>query len=440
MRFRAGFGTAVLASLAGGIVVGYFFHRTAPTPEAAKEIADNFSLAANIFLRFIKMIIAPLVFSGLVVGITGMGDAKAVARVGMKSMIWFVSASFISLLIGMITSNLFNFGTDLQSMKALDTKGGGISVATFNAHAFIEHIVPTSFFQAMAQNEVLSIVVFSIFFGLAASSLRDRLPPAVLQSVEGIFEIMLRVTKYVMFFTPVGVFGAVASVITVHGLGVLSTYGKFIIGVYSGILVLWCILLFVGYCVLGRSIFALLRLIANPMLIAFCTSSSEAVYPKLIEQLTRFGVKPRITNFVLPLGYSFNLDGLMMYQAFAIVFIAQAFGVGLSLWQQFVMLLVMLLTSKGIAGVPRASIVVVAATLPLFHLPLEGVVMLLAVDQFIDMSRTATNVLGNSIASSAIAKWENALDKWSGREYSLPGIQDEVPLGLDESANGLVKQ
>ncbi|WP_055338048.1 dicarboxylate/amino acid:cation symporter [Ralstonia solanacearum] len=425
------FGMAILLGMIAGIVVGYICHQSAVTPAAAKEMASYFSLATDIFLRLIKMIIAPLVFSGLVVGLAGMSDVKAVGRVGVRSLGWFFCASITSLLLGMALSNLFQLGHAMNLPLPAAGTQVDVNTTSFNLRAFVSHIVPTSIFQAMAQNEILPILVFSLFFGTAMGAIRDKLPGAVLGAIEELFAIMLRVTTYVMRVAPVGVFAALAAVITVQGVDVLWTYGKFIGAVYFGMALLCTLLVVAGYLVLGRDVFPLLKLMREPMMIAFCTSSSEATYPKTIEQLTKFGVKTRISTFVLPLAYSFNLDGSMMFQAFASLFVAQAFNVHLSWEQQLSMLFVMLLTSKGIAGVPRASMVVVAATLPLFGLPIEGMVLLLAVDQFIDMGRTTTNVVGNSIAAAVIAKWEGALAPWTGAprsaEFEIVGTEVDRP-------------
>jgi Na+/H+-dicarboxylate symporter len=422
-------GLAIVIGMLIGIAAGYMCHQSAESPAAAKEMASNFSLITDIFLRLIKMVIAPLVFSGIISGLAAIGDPKVVGRAGLKALGWFFCASFTSLLIGMVLANVFDLG-HAMSLHVPAAGAAGVSTAAFNLHNFITHIVPSSIIEAMANNEILPILVFSVFFGIAMGTMKDRLPPALLSSIEGLFSIMLKITGYVMWFAPLGVFGAVAAVITVQGLGMLVTYGKFIGAVYFSMMVLWCVLLAAGYGVLGKPVFALMKLIREPMIIAFCTASSEAAYPKTIEQLTRFGVKPRISNFVLPLAYSFNLDGSMMYQAFAALFIAQAYNIHLSFGQQFWMLLVMMLTSKGVAGVPRAAIVVIAATLPLFGLPVEGVVLLLAIDQFIDMGRTTTNVVGNSIASAVIAKWESGLAPWTGTAYPLseaiPSMHDEL--------------
>jgi Na+/H+-dicarboxylate symporter len=261
----------------------------------------------------------------------------------------------------------------------------------------------------MATNEILQILVFSCFFGFAIASVKSEPTATVTAFVTELVPVMLKVTDFVMWFAPAGVFGAIASAITVQGIGVLATYGKFIGSFYGALLVLWAILIAAGFAFLGPRVFHLMGLVKEPLMVAFSTASSEAAYPKLMEQLRRFGVNDRVTSFVLPLGYSFNLDGSMVYQAFAAIFIAQAYGIEMSLGQQVTLLLVMMVSSKGVAGVPRASLVVVAAVLPTFGLPEAGLLLIMGIDQFLDMGRTATNVIGNSIATSVVAKWEGQL-------------------------------
>ncbi|MDR3398183.1 MAG: dicarboxylate/amino acid:cation symporter [Pandoraea sp.] len=412
-------GTLIFAGMIAGVVVGQIVHQTATSPEALKTIASYFSLLTDIFLRLIKMVIAPLVFSGIVAGLAGMSDARAVGRVGVKSLGWFFCASIVSLTLGLVLSNLFQIGHSMHVTVPAANTPTGLNTSAFNIHSFVTHIVPASIFQAMAQNEVLPILVFSVFFGVAMGALRGKMAGRVIEGIDELFAIMLRITGYVMYFAPIGVFSAIAAVVTVQGLGVLLVYAKFIGAVYFGMILLWALMLMVGYLFIGKSVFALLKLIREPMIIAFSTASGEAAYAKTVEQLTRFGVRPRISSFVLPLAYSFNLDGSMMFQAFASIFIAQVFNIPLTWEQQFTMLLVMMLTSKGIAGVPRAAMVVIAATLPLFGLPVEGMVLLLAIDQFADMGRTATNVVGNAVATAVIAKWEGELLPWTGTERSV---------------------
>jgi Na+/H+-dicarboxylate symporter len=401
--------TYIMAAMILGIVAGYIANTTAPDPATAKEIAGYFSILADIFLRLIKMIIAPLVFSTLVVGIAGMGDAKAVGRIALKALSWFILASLISLLLGMVLVGMLRPGEDLNLPLPDASAASGVKTASLNVKDFITHVFPRSIIEAMALNEILQIVVFAIFFGFALAALKEETLATLLKPLEAVVHAMLKLTDYVMRLAPLGVFGAIASAITVQGLGVLVTYGRFIGEFYFGLLVLWAVLFGAGYVFLKGSAFTLLKLIREPMMIGFSTASSEAAYPKIMEQLEKFGVPDRVIGFVLPLGYSFNLDGSMMYQAFAALFIAQAYNLDLSITQQITLLLVMMITSKGIAGVPRASLVVVAATLPIFGLPESGLLLIMGIDQFFDMGRTATNVLGNSIATAVVAKWEGEL-------------------------------
>jgi Na+/H+-dicarboxylate symporter len=399
----------ILAAAAAGVLAGWAGHALSPDAASAATLAGYFSILSDVFLRLIKMIIAPLVFATVVAGIAGMGDAKAVGRIGAKSLLWFVTASLVSLLLGMIFANLLQPGSGLglplpEKDAATNLKTGGM-----NLREFITHVFPRSFFEAMATNEILQILVFSCFFGFAITSLKNEPAKTVTAFVVDLVPVMLKVTDFVMWFAPAGVFGALAAAITVQGLGVLGTYGKFIGSFYGALLVLWAVLIAAGYAFLGPRVLHLMGMVKEPLMVAFSTASSEAAYPKLMEQLHRFGVNDRVTSFVLPLGYSFNLDGSMLYQAFASLFIAQAYGIDLSLGQQLTLLLVMMVSSKGVAGVPRASLVVVAAVLPTFGLPEAGLLLIMGVDQFLDMGRTATNVIGNSIATSVVAKWEGQL-------------------------------
>lgn len=404
----------IMIALILGVVAGYLCHEWAPDAKTAKDIAGYFSIVTEIFLRLIKMIIAPLVFSTLVAGIAGTGDSKAVGRVGVKALSWFVTASLVSLTLGMIMVNLLRPGETMH--LALPDAGAGTNLKTsaINFRDFITHVFPKSIFEAMANNEILQILVFSVFFGFAVTAVRRESTRTLVAVIEETVHVVLKITDYVMRFAPFAVFAAIAAVITVQGLGVLVTYGKFIGGFYLGLLVLWSVLIGAGFLILGGRVFDLLKLLREPMMLAFSTASSEAAYPKTMEQLEKFGVKDSITGFVLPLGYSFNLDGSMMYQAFAALFVAQAYGIDMSLGQQVTLLLVMMLTSKGIAGVPRASLVVVAATLPMFNLPEAGLLLIMGIDQILDMGRTVTNVIGNGIATAVVAKWEGELGDETG--------------------------
>ena len=412
-----------------GVAVGYLCNKTAQDAKEAAQIASYFSLITDIFLRMIKMIIAPLVFATLVSGLASMSDANAVGRIGLRAMIWFIAASAISLLLGLMLVNIFQPGAHMN--LAIPDAGitSGLKTGDFTLKTFIAHVFPKSIAEAMANNEILQILVFVLFFDVALGKLHDSTARSLLKTTQEIGHVMLQVTDYVMRFAPVGVFAAVAAIITTQGLGVLLVYGRYMASFFAALAVLWMVLIFAGYCVLGRDVFRLLKLIRNPMLIGFSTASSESAYPKLMEQLDKFGVQKKVTSFVLPLGYSFNLDGSMMYTAFAALFISQAYNIPLTLGQQITMLLVLMVSSKGIAGVPRASLVVVAAVLPMFNLPEAGLLLVMGVDHFLDMGRTVTNVLGNAIATTVVAKWENAIDPV---DPALAESEDVLPLPEEE--------
>ena len=414
--------TWIMIGMILGIIIGYICNITAPDAKAAKDIAGYFNVVTDVFLRLIKMIIAPLVFATLVSGIATMGDAAAVGRIGLKAMLWFILASLVSLGLGLIMVDLLQPGANLALPLPEAGAATNLKTGSLNLKDFVTNVFPKSVFEAMANNNILQILVFSIFFGFAIASLKGKQAATLVGWIDELVHVMLKLTDFVMRLSPFGVFAAVASVITTQGLGVLITYGKFIGGFYLGLALLWGVLIAAGFLVLKGSVFTLLKLIREPILLAFSTASSEAAYPKTMEQLEKFGVKNEITGFVLPLGYSFNLDGSMMYQAFAALFIAQAYGVHLALGQQIVLLLVMMVSSKGIAGVPRASLVVVAAVLPMFGLPEAGLLLILGIDQILDMGRTATNVIGNSIATAVVAKWEGELRQPRGvdEEEMLP--------------------
>lgn len=397
----------ILIAMVLGAILGVFIH-TNYDVGFAKEFSDKIKILATIFIRLVQMIISPLVFTTLVVGIAKLGDVKTVGRVGGKALGWFFSASFISLLIGLFWVNMLQPGLGLNLSNLDVSTAAEVTEKTqnFSAQNFIEHIFPKSIVEAMATNEILQIVIFSIFFGLAAASIGDYAKPVV-NALDKTSHIILKMVNYVMKFAPIGVFGAIAGVFAIKDLNELVvTYIKFFSSFLVGIATLWLFLLVVGFIFLGKRMKTLLNHIVSPLIIAFGTTSSEAVFPKLTEELERFGVKDKIVSFMLPLGYSFNLDGSMMYMTFASIFIAQAYGVHLDLGTQLTMLLVLMLTSKGIAGVPRASLVIVAATCGMFEIPIEGIALILPIDHFCDMFRSATNVLGNALATSVVGKWE----------------------------------
>jgi len=399
----------ILIAMGLGIITGYIVHANGSTTFIPK-FSSNIRLLTKIFLFLVQMIIAPLVFSTLVVGIAKLGDMKSVGRVGGKALLWFVSASLVSLLLGMILVNFFHPGTsiDLSNADVASAKDLVGKTQEFSLETFVEHVFPKSVFEAMANNSILQIVVFSIFFGIATAAIGEKAKPLV-KALDVFAHVILKMVNYVMIFAPLGVFGAIAAVIATKGLDVFKFYGLYLLYFIIGIASLWIILLLVGFLILKNRIPSLLKHIAQPLLIAFSTTSSEAVFPKLTTELENFGCRDKIVSFILPLGYSFNLDGSMMYMTFASLAIAQAYGVHLDTGTQLTMLLVLMLTSKGIAGVPRASLVVVTATCSMFHIPPEGVALILPIDHFCDMFRTMTNVLGNALATSVVSKWEGEL-------------------------------
>jgi Na+/H+-dicarboxylate symporter len=362
------------------------------------------------------MIIAPLVFSTLVVGIAKMGDMKMVGRVGGKAMAWFISASLISLLLGMVLVNFFAPGKG-TSIKLEDTSSASELLENskgFSLEEFVKHVIPKSLFEALATNEILQIVIFSILFGVALAAFSKKEAKPILKLLDIVSHVVLKMVTYIMWTAPLGVLGAVAGAIAKHGFEVFTLYAKYLGAFFVGILVLWLLLLFVGYLILGKRLFVLLERIKSPLLIAFSTTSSEAVFPKMVEELERFGCQPKIVSFTLPLGYSFNLDGSMMYMTFASIFIAQVYGIDMSIGEQLTMLLVLMLTSKGVAGVPRASLIVVVATCAMFGIPPEGIALILPIDHFCDMARSMTNVLGNALSTAAIDKWESKPEEHHG--------------------------
>lgn len=400
----------ILIAMVLGVAVGYLVF-TSASADFQTSFARNIKLLSTIFIRLVQMIIAPLVFTTLVVGIAKLGDLKTVGRVGGKAILWFITASLVSLLIGMMLVNYFKPGAyiDLSQKDVAGLSDLMGKQKSFSLQNFVEHVIPKSFIEAMATNEILQLVVFSIFFGVAAAAIGDYAKPVV-KALEVASHIILKMVTYVMNFAPIGVFGAIAGVVAAQGLEIFEFYIKYFLYFLIGIAILWAVLLSVGFIILKGNMRELLRRIGSPLLIAFSTTSSEAVFPKLTEELERFGCRDRIVAFVLPLGYSFNLDGSMMYMTFASLAIAQAYGIDLPMGTQLTMLLVLMLTSKGIAGVPRASLVVVLATCAMFNIPPEGVALILPIDHFCDMFRTATNVVGNALATSVVSKWEGELD------------------------------
>jgi len=421
----------IIAGLVLGILAGWLLNvsigdGTPAGEEKLKTIAGYISILTTIFLHLIKMIIAPLVFSTLVVGIAHMGDAAALGRVGVKAVGWFVCASLVSLTLGLILVTLFQPGAALGLPLPPVDATVGVDRSAFDFAKFIAHIFPESMIGAMASNDILQIVVFSLFVGVAILAVGEPARPLV-RATEALVKVMLQITDYVMRFAPVAVFAAVTATVAQRGLGILTTFGYFMGSFYIGLVILWALLLGICFLIVGGRTKLLIRYIRDPIVLAFSTASSEAAYPRTLEALDRFGVPPRIASFVLPLGYSFNLDGSMMYMTFASIFVAQAYGIELSLGTQVLMLLTLMITSKGVAGVPRASLVVITATLAQFNIPEAGLLLILAVDHFLDMGRSATNVVGNAVASVVVAKWEGELDPLEPADIEPPHAPSGLP-------------
>ncbi|WP_248766941.1 dicarboxylate/amino acid:cation symporter [Pseudomonas sp. MWU12-2345] len=427
MKNRLPAAAGILIAMLLGIFIGYMIFLNFPDKAMATKVAGYISIVSDIFLRLIKMLIGPLVFSTLVVGIAHMGDASAVGRVFGKALGWFVTASLLSLSVGLVMANLLqpghNLGLPLPDVSSVTN----LQTSVFTLKDFATHLVPRSFAEAMATNEILQIVVFSIFFGVALASLGKKAERLV-NVIEDLSHAMLKVTGYVMKLAPLAVMAAMAATVAVNGLYILVKFAVFMRDFYFGLIVLWAMLVFAGWMFLGRRVFKLVVLIREAFLLSFATASSESAYPKLLHALDRFGVKRRISSFVMPMGYSFNLDGSMMYCTFAVLFIAQAYGIEMSIGTQISMLLTLMLTSKGMAGVPRASLVVIAATLTQFDIPEAGLLLILGVDTFLDMGRSATNAVGNSIATAVVAKWEGQLvsEDEAERAGAVLGASDRV--------------
>jgi len=377
--------------------------------EIREDKVEYFSILSDIFLRLIKMIIAPLVFTTLVVGVAKVGDIKAVGRIGGKTLLWFLCATLISLALGMLLVNLFEPGKAMHLMLPDSHISTGIKTSALSLKDFMGHVFPKSIFEAMSNNEILQIVVFALFFGVATASIGEK-GEIVIKAMDAIAHVILKVTGSVMNLAPIAVFGAIAAIVAKEGLGILSTYAVFIGEFYFSLIILWLILVFAGYFVLRKKIFTLLSSIKDAVLIAFSTSTSEAAYPKVLLELERFGCSNKIVSFVLPLGYSFNLTGSMMYMTFATLFLAQSYNMHMPFDKQLTMLLILMLTSKGVAGVPRAALVVIAGTLAMFNIPEAGLALLIGIDPILDMGRSATNVLGNAIATGVVSKWEGELE------------------------------
>jgi len=399
----------IVVFMLAGILSGAVIHEYASSDVIAAW-SDNITLLTDIFLRLIKMVIAPLVFSTLTVGIMRLGETATIGRVGGKAMVWFISSSVLSILVGLFIVTLLHPGSGLNLAVPAGTVETGLATGGMSLKGFLSHTIPTSIAGAMANNEILQIVVFSMFFGIGGASLGEKFNAPLVAALDVVSHIMLKVTGYVMYVAPLAIYAAISSVIATEGLGILLNYASFIGGYYLAIVLTCLVLVAVGYMVLKNDIFRLVSMLKDPVLVAFTTSSSEAAYPKTLEQLTRFGCSRNIVSFVLPIGYSFNLVGSMVYCSFASMFIAQAYNIQLSFSEITVLMLTLMLASKGIAGVPRSALVVLAATIPSFDIPVAGILLLMGIDHFLDMGRSAINVLGNGVATAMLAQNEGLLE------------------------------
>ena len=405
-----------------GILTGAMIHSYA-SADSITAWSDNITLLTDIFLRLIKMVIAPLVFSTLTVGIMRLGETSTIGRVGGKAMVWFITSSVLSILVGLFIVTLEQPGSGMNLAVPTGTIETGLATSGMSLKAFLAHTIPTSIAGAMADNEILQIVVFSMFFGIGGASLGQKFNAPLVAALDVVSHIMLKVTGYVMYVAPLAIFAAISSVIAKEGLGILLNYASFIGGYYLAILLTCLVLIGVGYMVLKKEIFRLVNMLKDPVLVAFTTSSSEAAYPKTLEQLAKFGCSPNIVSFVLPIGYSFNLVGSMVYCSFASMFIAQAYNIHLSFSEITVLMLTLMLASKGIAGVPRSALVVLAATIPSFNIPVAGILLLMGIDHFLDMGRSAINVLGNGVAAAMLSQNEGMLSEGEAQEVEQQEVQ-----------------
>jgi proton glutamate symport protein len=410
--------TQILVGLVLGVLVGYLWPSSDVNGVHVAGFAEQVKPLADVFLRMIKMIIAPLLFSTLVVGIAGTGDMKTMGRIGLKAIIYFEAATTIALFLGLALVNIFKPGAGMALPLGADTRTAAAMVQS-QQHAWdiLLHMFPTSVVDSMARGDILQVVIFSMFFGIALAAIGAKGQP-VLDVLESTAQAMFKFTGYVMAFAPIGVFAAIAATVGSKGLGILLTLGKLVGLMYLGLAIFALIVLGSVSYLIRVPFLTFVKAIREPMLIAFTTASSEAALPKSLEIMERFGVPKSIVGFVLPTGYSFNLDGSTLYLSLCSVFVAQMAGVQMTIGQQLVMMLTLMLTSKGVAGVPRAALVVLAATLATFNLPLEGAAILLAIDQIMDMGRTAVNVMGNCIATAVVARWEGVFDDARMRAFA----------------------
>lgn len=418
----------IFLALIFGVITGHF----------APDFAVKMKPFAVIFLRMVKMIIAPLLFATLVVGIAGHGDAKRLGKIGLKTIVYFEIVTTLALIIGLTMANIFKPGVGFvngSTPHAIHMQEAGL-MAGAQAHTSISEMVtsifPTSIIDAMAQGNLLQIVVFSIFFALSIVAIGKKAQP-VIDILNSVSQIMFKFTEYVMYFAPLGIFGAIASTIGANGLSVLKSYFKVIGALYAALAVFVLLVLIIACKIVKISFRSLIGALQEPAILAFTTASSEAAFPKAMEIMERFGVPKNIVGFVMPTGYTFNLDGSTLYLAMAVIFSSQIVGINLDLNQQLIIMLALMLTSKGVAGVPRVSLIVLAGTLASFNIPILGVAILLGIDQILDMGRTTVNLIGNCVATVVIARWERVFDYDKMKEFVRQSSEESLGHDIKQS-------
>jgi proton glutamate symport protein len=411
---KIGLAWQIFIGLILGIVLGAIFYGNPNIENYLQPIGD-------IFIRLIKMIVIPIVISSIVVGVASVGDTKKLGKIGGKTILYFEIITTIAIVVGLLAANLFNpgAGVDMDKLEKTDINSYVDTAEDVESHGFADtfvNIVPSNLFESIVQGDMLPIIFFSVLFGLGIAAVGEKGKP-VLAFFQGTAETMFYVTNLIMKFAPFGVFALIGVTVSKFGLESLIPLGKLVILVYGTMIFFIVGVLGLVAKMVGINIFNIIRLLKDELILAYSTASSETVLPKIMEKMEKFGCPKAITSFVIPTGYSFNLDGSTLYQALAAVFIAQMYGIDLSISQQVSLLLVLMVTSKGIAGVPGVSFVVLLATLGTVGIPVEGLAFIAGIDRILDMARTAVNVVGNSLAAVVISKWEGEFDNQKNKEH-----------------------
>ncbi|MDY6012560.1 cation:dicarboxylate symporter family transporter [Clostridium sp.] len=411
---KLGLAFQIILGLILGVIVGAVFYGNSVVTSYLQPFGD-------IFIRLIKMIVVPIVFSSLVVGIAGVGDIKKLGKIGGKTLLYFEVVTTFAIIIGLVIANLFHpgHGINISNLATTNIDTYMNTAKTAANHGFIDtiiNIVPTNIFESFAKGDLLPIIFFSVMFGLGIAAIGEKGKP-VLDICQGVADAMFWVTNQIMKLAPLGVFGLIGVTVSKFGLTSLIPLGKLILTVYTAMFLFVFVVLGIIAKIAGTSIISLIKLLKDEIILAFTTASSEAVLPKLMEKMEKFGCPKAITSFVIPTGYSFNLDGSTLYQSIAALFIAQIYGIHLPLSVQINLVIVLMLTSKGMAGVPGASFVVLLATVGSVGIPVAGVAFIAGIDRIVDMARTVVNVIGNSLAVVVISKWENQFNAEEGKEY-----------------------